>query len=279
MPPKHHKRRAPRRVRKYHRKGHRAGKMSSNTKVDDKVILRRTIQMTSSTGLTGVGQYVYYAVSPANTNYSNLANVAEFGARAQLYDEYCIKSVKMTFRPLVNTINPANTAAVTTFRSDLFHWVDRDGNTPVSTSVSVIPKLMEYDSLKVRKVTQAFHRTIKCKSFWVNTGSGQNAVAPNSSSIQPWINAGYLQMMGIYGENLPFPTPTTIGDVTYEWNVHFRGKKPVAFGFDATSGSVILTPLTSYVPLAPMNPAAEEPLDETVGAIVVTSVKGDVAHI
>jgi len=50
----------------------------------------------------------------------------------------------------------------------------------------------------------------------------------------------------MYAENLNVPSTSTVGQAEVEWFVEFRGKKPSNYGYDPVSGSIIITPMTSF---------------------------------
>jgi hypothetical protein len=113
---------------------------------------------------------------------------------------------------------------------------------------------MTYDSLKTTTFYKKMSRTVKLKSFW--TDCSAPTVVPQSvnGTAQPWVIAGCCQSIVWYGEKLPFGTGTALGQLEVIWRVQFRGKKPAEFTYDALSGSVIVTPITSYTALAVGNP-------------------------
>ena len=242
------KTRAPRRK---NRRTNRRGKMASNTKVLESVKYRVQVPVTTATSATGVGQYVFQTYTTQNSLYTNVAGSPEFAAQKSLYDEMCVTSCKVTYRPFYDNVAPGNS---TTSSSGVgYVWIDRDGNAPVATSIGVPIKLQAYDSCKVVRLNRPWSRMIRTKGkFWtdVNIPTIQSSV---TGSSQPWVNAGALQMLGFYAEKIPLTAGQALGDITVEWNVQFRGKKPVAFSFDSVSGSVILTPLSSYPQLTPTN--------------------------
>jgi hypothetical protein len=205
-------------------------------------------------------------------------------AQKQLYDEFRVVSAKVTYRPFYNVIQPTSTTTAATI--NLYTAIDRDGGTPVSSATQVPVKMQAYDSCRIFKTNKSWSRTMKLRTFWTDCSQYQANPSGGNGAMQPWINAGALQALIIYAENLPVNTGALLGELTFTCNVQYRGKKPVSFGFDPVSGSVIMTPLESYAPLAVFNPPVsevdvlqDEYLDISGGNIIVVSnTDGEVAH-
>jgi len=283
MPRKYAPRRRPaRKPRARRARGPFKGKAAANTKVDLVAKYRIPLNFSSQLGIN-VPTYAYSAFTPCHSLFSGLAvSSTEFQAQKQLFDEYCITSMKVTYSPLVNV----NNSAINLGDPRVHTIVDRDGNTPIATSVSVPNKMQAYDSYKEYTIYRKWSRTLRCKNFWMDTGiTGINPQA-EAGTAQPWVNAGMTQVMAIYCQELPasFPVGTNLGSMTVEWTVKFRGKKTTAFGYDPVSGSVILTPITSYPRDIPVTSSVigltgpDEVLTCVDGEIVVTSsYSGEVA--
>lgn len=233
-------------------KGKSKGSRAANTKVDEKVVYRIR-QNNSLFGATTVSNYFYSAFSPYNQTYANITSVPEFMAQANMFDEFCIKYLKVTYRPLYTQTpapQPPGTPG-TAWESTQYTAVDRDGKTPVSSSIDVPSKMLTYDSCREHQWNRKWSRTLKLKSFWLDASIPTHA--PVGISTQEVTNAGYMQALIHYGQNCYAPIGV-IGTYDLEFGVHFRGKKPVAFSYDASSGSVILTPVENFGnPITPGN--------------------------
>jgi len=242
MPPR--RRRAPRKQmrRKAGRKAAKA--IAANTKVDLKASYRVPYNFVATTGAS-VGTYAYSAYSPAHFNYSNLAAMSsEFTAQKQLFDEFCITGMTVKYTPMINVNNTSSTGG----DARIHTVVDRDGTVPVSTSVSVPNKLQAYDSYKEFNIYKRWSRSVRCKSFWMDTGIASINPQAEAGTAQPWVNAGLTQVLVLYAQYLPpaAAPPYNLGTLTVVWNVKFRGKKTTAFGYDPVSGTVFMTPISSY---------------------------------
>jgi len=222
MPPrKMMKKRAPRRRRAAARRPRRGA--ASNTRVDEDVRYRSTQTFSTKASATGVGQFAFSTFSPQNANHYNISQISEFNGQALLYDEFRVKSVKVSYRPFYNVMTVQDFVANSNI--NLYTFVDRDGNVPVSSSINVPLKIQAYDSCKIFKTTKAWSRTLKCKTFWSDTASAAvNPRVGTLGTLQPWINAGIVQCMGLYAENVPVESAANIGEITYEVHVSFRGK-------------------------------------------------------
>jgi len=270
------KRAAPRR-----RRVRKTGIAANNTKTDLKAVYRSVFQVKTQASSSGVGQYAYYAFSPQNASYTNVTTFSEFNAQKQLYDEFRVVSATLTYRPFYNVIQPTSTT--TAGNINLYTVIDRDGGTPVSTAVQVPVKMQSYDSCRIFRSSKGWSRTMKLSTFWTDCGQPTvNPVGGNVGVYQPWTNKGAVQALIMYAENLPVNTGAILGELTFSCKVEYRGKKPVAFGLDPVSGSVIMTPLESYVPLPVFNPPltlAEVESDEQIacvdGQVVVISNNDD----
>lgn len=146
------------------------GKNSQNTKTDERVTLR-VVQDIRAVGSTAnnVGSYVWVAYSPQNTAYFNITSSTEFTARKALYDEFKISYMKISFRPSVNEVISAQGTGATAafFSPDVYTFIDRDGNAPISTSLNIPAKLQEYASCRIHKWTRSWTRTLKTNTFGV----------------------------------------------------------------------------------------------------------------
>lgn len=230
------------------------GKNSQNTKTDERVTLR-VVQDIRAVGSTAnnVGSYVWVAYSPQNTAYFNITSSTEFTARKALYDEFKISYMKISFRPSVNEVISAQGTGATAafFSPDVYTFIDRDGNAPISTSLNIPAKLQEYASCRIHKWTRSWTRTLKTNTFWCNTN--YPVANTNEPEFQPWINKGVMGMVGVYAQYLQVPPTNLLGQITVTYGVQFRGKKPTAFGYDPVSGTVLVTPIECYPLIVPQN--------------------------
>lgn len=245
-------------ARKGKGKGARKGKLSNNTKVDITTIFKKSDKVGTVQSVSGVGTYIYLGMSPYNLAWVNLQSTAEWTSYSNLYDEFRIVSCSMSYVPTLTQGVPgtANNVVAT-----IHSWVDRDGNSPVSNSVSVPSKLAQYGSYRKGSFYKPHTRTLKCKPFWVDCKTGpvdENFIVAN----QPFINAGYLQSIGMYAENLPSGASVAVGSVNYSFKVQFRGKKPAMFTYDPVSGSTVITPVESLTKESMIYPQASVLLSE-----------------
>jgi len=263
------------------RKPRRQGKASANTKVIERVVYRTTLNSVPASSSTGVGAYINYQFSPQHLTYYNITQSAEFLAQRNMYDEFKITSMTVQFKPYATVAFPNN--GTTILNNQCYTCIDRDGQVPVSTSMSVPLKIMGYDSARTHILQKAWSRTTKVKGWWTDTGVPTVNPGLQNGTAQPWVNAGAVQTLTHYGENLPFGSGSVFGQYTVSFRVEFRGKKPVSFSYHAASGSVILTPFTSFIflpPLKPLRPIDDVNDDEAViscvgGNVVITSSVND----
>lgn len=274
-------------MRKPRRKTGKKGSKANNTKVDLRATFRSVVNMKVSPmgdGTSGLF-YSYLQFSPQNANSANVGNHPEFAAQSKLFDEFKVTSVSVKFRPFITTFQYVNTLKPTD--NQMYTVIDRDGGTIVTASTAVIPALTQYDSCRPHALTKPWKRTLKLNSWWTDC-SAPNVAPGSNTAIQPWINAGAVQTLHVYVENLFITNMSPVGEITYEYNVQFRGKKPAAFTYEPNSGSVIITPLESFnlTALAPFNPpvAPEDRIydtklvcDENGNIQVVSNVDGTTA--
>ena len=254
------RRRPARKPRRKVRKGGK-GKMSLNTKTDLYATYRLTGQIQAQTAITVAGSYFWYGWSPQHFNWTNVTSSSEFLVQCRLYDEFKVSSMKVTFRPYASQVLPDNVSPNYSFTS--YTIVDRDGNVPVTTAMAVPPKLLSYDSCKVGRTYKAWSRTVRVNNNWTSTTNPTQNPQGANGLAQPWVNRGACQVIGFYAERLPYANNANIGEVIVEFKVQYRGKKSTALGYDAASGSVILTPLSSYPTLICNNPPL--PINEVQG--------------
>jgi len=249
----------PRRPRRAHRRAARkprrraAGRAGANTKVVERVVYRTTLNsVPQQSTVGGVGAFINYQFSPQHLTYYNISQSSEFLAQRNMYDEFKITSMTVQFKPYATQTFPNN--GTTTLSTQCYTCIDRDGQVPVSTSMSVPLKIMSYDSAKTHLLQKSWSRTMRLKGWWTDTGLATLNPALQNGTGQPWINAGAVQTLTHYGENLPFGVGSVFGQYTVTWRVQFRGKKPVSFSYHAASGSVVLTPFTSFSVIPSFNP-------------------------
>jgi len=266
-------RRGVRKVRRQKRKVNRKGKLSSNTKVDVVSVYRTNTALTVTAAVTpSLGFYHYSAYSPQNSQYVTIAQQSEFQSQAKLYDEFNIVKVKYTYRPWANVQTlaaQAPTAPVAFYDINLYTFIDRDGSNPISTSTNATQKVQSYDSCKIYSYNKKWSRVVRKKTFWTDTNFPTMNPASSSGLAQPWINAGAMQVLGLYAERIPLnAVGELLGELITEYTVQFRGKKPALYAYDPVSGSVIVTPTSSYPPLAPSN--SPDSLPVVLGDEVIT---------
>lgn len=242
------------------------GKKADNTKVIEKATFSYVEGINSFTSATGVGQYILYGYSPVNTAYVNVNKQQEFIVQSKLFDEYCITGMKVTYIPTFNYV--ASTTLTTTSNGQMFSIVDRDGNAPIASSISVPVKLQAYTSCRRHHIAKTWSRFVKCNRFWMDTNNSTvNPAGASNGATQAWTNAGLTQSLSFYAEQLNSPATSQFGQARIEWFVEFRGKKPANYGYDPVSDSVIITPMTSL----DLVPYLNVPSDD------LSSVLGDVA--
>jgi len=231
------------------------GKMSNNTKVDAKMTFKFTQSAKYAQG--GVN-YLYYGFSPLNAKGVTVNDCTEFNVQKALFDEFCITSVRVNFKPIANFLAPA--AAVTTpTYTNIYTLIDRDGNVPISTSLDVPTKLQAYDSLRKKHFLKPQSRSVKCSKFWIDTSTSYLPSGINQQ-FQPWTNKGLNQMIVYYAQQLPgYNANDIMGTFEVSFNVQFRGKKPSVWSYDPLTGSVLITPMSSMPnQLDPTNKPAVE---------------------
>ena len=268
------------RMRK-HRKGRKGG-MAQNKKVDERIVLRTVTNLIGKNSSWGAGTYIWYAYSAQNSTATTVVSNPEWTPHATLYDEFCVTSMTMKYRPYTNAVQILQGLGATAafFNPDVYTFIDRNGQTPVTTNFGVVSKIQQYDSCRIHKWTKPFSRTVKLGRFWTSTVSPLGNAT--DAAYQPWVQKGVLGVFGLYAEQLQLPPNSALGELTFEFHVSFRGKKPVAFAYDATSGSVILTPLTSFSHVPVFNPPAatvypDEYLDISGGTVIVRGQSGEQA--
>jgi hypothetical protein len=254
--------------------------MANNKKTDERVVFRTVSNLVGANSSFGAGTYLWYAYSAQNANYTNIASQPEFNVRKVLYDEFKVSHMVIKYRPYTNQviISQGVGATAANFNPDIYTFIDRNGGAPVTTSSDVPAKIQQYDSCKIFKWTKSWSRKVALGTFWTSTS--QPTMLSTENAAQPWVQKGILGFVGIYAQYLQLPPNTNLGELTVEYHVQFRGKKATAFSYDAVSGSVILTPLSSYTVMAPFNPPQsvehvlyDETIDISGSAIVVKSVK------
>jgi len=280
MPPtrKPYRKTKPRRRAPARRRG---GAMASNTKTVERVVYRATTTFTATNAARAPGFNAYNRYSAQNLDVYNLTASSEFLAQSKLFDEFKVSHVKITYKPFYNVITP--TTQVANADINLYTWVDRDGGSPVSSAVDVPQKIQAYDSCRISKITKGFSRTMKLKTWWTNCD--RPLISAFDATSQPWINAGAVQQLSFFAQNVPITSAQNLGQITCEWHVQFRGKITPMYGYDPVSGSVILTPLSSYATAEADNPPPGITMaagDETVecgeeGLVITSAYDGSVA--
>jgi len=268
-------RKGARRMRKARKPRRSAGKASANTKVIERVTYRTTLNSVPTNSTTGVGAFINYQFSPQHLTYYNITQAPEFLAQRNMFDEFKITSMTVQFKPYATVAFPNN--GTTTLMNQCYTCIDRDGMVPVSTSTSVPLKMLSYDSARTHILQKSWSRTMKLKGWWTDTNVPTVSPGTLNGAGQPWINSGAVQTLTHYGENLPFGAGSVLGQYTVAFKVQFRGKKPVSYSYHASSGSVILTPFTSYSVLPPFNPP--RPIDDVINDEAVIACVGGVVTI
>lgn len=239
---RHRKARRPRRVRRARKGGKGSGKMSNNTKVDATYTYKRVTPITYNSG--AFANYMCYSFSPLNSNFANLNGVSEFNAQSAIFDEFCVTSVRVVYKPVMTMVSPQY-AILSYSDPNIYSIIDRDGNVPLSFSVNVADKLQSYNSCKKKHYTKTQSRVITCKKFWMDTAT-PNIPAGVQAVYQPQTNAGLNQVITWYGQGLPGLQPGDyMGIFEVYYKVQFRGKKPSVWTYDQTTGSVLITPMSS----------------------------------
>jgi len=176
--------------------------------------------------------------------------MAEWQARSSLYDEFKITSLKLKYKPYYteSTLNTQYSPQSAISNVDIYTIIDRDGTSVFSASLNMPAKLAMYDSYQRKPFNKPWSRSLTT-SLWMNTASVP--VAPGTvqgnQGLQYLVNGGALQEMMIYCYNLPqVANQQAWGQITVEFNVCFRGKKPTSLSYDPVSGSTIITPLSSF---------------------------------
>jgi hypothetical protein len=175
-----------------------------------------------------------------------------------MYDEFCIKKVKVNYTPVVTTTAPANVFTGLPTSYMMYTVVDRDGRLPVSSAANIPQKLESYDSFKKFLLTKNISRTIKCKPMWLDCNTAAIDPTQESGLAQPYVNAGLSQLIAFWCQNVPFVAGVQLGTIRIEWHVAFRGKKAVSYTVLPDGVSVVMTPIEAFnADIAPLNP----PLD------------------
>jgi len=250
MPPRKYFRRKPR-AKKPARKS--KGKLSTNTKASfDAVYTVRSELVMAIAQAGNAGMYAYSKFSPNNETAISIQNCQEFLVQSRLYDEFCIRSMTVTYEPNM-TNNPMSGASPFTGQASqnkLYTWIDRDGGNSITTAADAIVAINSYDSVKVTSILRKVKRTVRCKPFWIDTNYQVLNPAFAAGLAQPWVNSGNQQVVSFYSQKLPFSVQSTsLGSITTTYRVSYRGKKSVNLTYDAATGAVIMVPLSSFAPL------------------------------
>jgi len=222
-----------------------------------------------------VGQFINYQFSPQHLTYYNITQSSEFLAQRNMFDEFKITSMTVQFKPYATQAVPNNGTSI--LNNQCYTCIDRDGNVPVSTSMSVPLKILSYDSAKTHILQKSWSRTMKLKGWWTDTGVPTMQPGTANGTAQPWVNSGAVQTLTHYGEQLPFGAGSVLGQYTVAWRVQFRGKKPVSFSYHEASGSVIMTPFTSFSVIAPFNPP--KPIYDVINDEAIVDCSGGLVII
>lgn len=260
------------------KKAARKGKKSNNTKAQVNAQFKLFQNFTTIPSSTGTAGNVGYSLfSPMNGTACSVNQSNEFLIQSKMYDEFCVRSLKVTYLPGTN-INNLVTGVGNGTTVDLHSWVDRDGGTPVNSASNSPQQIQAYDSAKRGNIMRKHVRRVTCKPFWVDCN--QNVLMSPYQLTAPYAQAGLLQLVGFYTEKIPITAATTLGTFVIEWNVSFRGKKSMNLTYDPISDSIIMTPLSSYPALPHGNPPLSEKdvlsFDQTLscdasGNLVITS--------
>jgi len=221
--------------------------MKNNTKVDERVKFSLVQPLVSVNGPAGssVLTYTYNKYGLGSTTAFNIGQMGEWQARSSLYDEFKITSVTLKYKPYYTemTYNQQYSPLSAISTVDCYTAIDRDGFNAFSASLNIPSLLAQYDSFQRKSMFKPWSRTLK-SSLWMNTS---RALYAPSSAPQHLINAGYIQELMVYVANIPNITKDQAwGQITIEYHVCFRGKKPVSLSYDALSGSTIVTPISSF---------------------------------
>lgn len=148
-----------------------------------------------------------------NFQLNNLVNASEF---TSLYDQYCIKAIKIEFIPRCTEATPNNPNLI----GNLWTVIDRDD----STAPSNLDTLVQYQNLKRTQMTQVHTRYFvpSCKDTIFATGSTQTY-----GEIQnKWIDCGSpdAEHYGIklWSDGLPTGAPAISYDVSTKFYLAFK---------------------------------------------------------
>jgi len=252
------------------------GAASANAKTIIKAHYKTTTALLAKQSSTGVGAYMFSCYSPQNREYYNINSSPEFLAQCKMFDEFKVTQMKVTFKPYAN-VGFANNSSSIVLKNQLYTVIDRDGNVPISTSVSIPDKLQEYDSLKVHDFRKAWSRVVKVKGFWSDCNNATVTVTGNNGLAQPWVQAGCTQVLALYGEYLPFGTDAPVGQMEVNWSVCFRGKKPTAFAYDPLSGALTMVPISSLSRLVPQN--GPQTIEQTIPERLEVDASGNIVFV
>jgi len=241
--------------------------MKLNTKVDERVKFTYVQPVVCQNGPAGssVLTYAYYKFSPWSSTCFNLYSMAEWQARSGLYDEFKITNLKVSFKPYYTeiTLNQQYSPQSAISNVDLHTIIDRDGTTAFSASLDIPSKLAMYDSYQRKNITKPWSRSLKTTA-WMNTSAlpASPGSVTSNQAMQYIVNNGLIQELVLFLYNIPNITANQAwGQVTVQFSVCFRGKKPATLSYDPLSGSTIITPLSSFSHtddvLVPMNPSVQ----------------------
>lgn len=273
------------------RRGAPKGKRSQNTKVNAnlKVSVNATLQI-GNAGQNVVTNYTLGYVTPLGpfgSNASSFFSNRDFIAQKALYDEVCIRSFKVTYTPVVNTVNLYDQGFVVpatnqvTLQPNLYTWFDRDSTPMTAVSASMPQVLAQYDSYKRHDCRKKWSRTIKLKPIWLACDGVAAASHVSEAATIPLTQAGLLGALGIYGQNLPWggsisSSNEAFGQIQTTWSFSFRGKRSLNTQVDA-NGIITLTPASLYAPIAPTMLYAE--LNDVDGIPLSLDASGNPVYV
>lgn len=286
-------RRHRRRVRRARKGKKSAGRMSNNTKVDERITLKyyqTILPVNSASPPASYDPYVFTTWSPQNSNQQNVTQSQEWSVHASLYDEFKVTSMTVSFTPAATQNSPLGLGTANT-AIKAYSVIDRNSTPLASFATTSVPaKFLQLDSCRTHSMLKPWSRTLRVKNLWCST---QNPIfdaavgGPGGVGAQPWVASGALAVLALYSEKIPTAVGAPLGQVIISFRCQFRGKKPSAYKYDPLSGSVIITPLSSYTQIAPQNPPQSQNLveddehfeDVSGNIIIVSNATGEIARV
>ena len=232
------KRRSPKKSRRPKAK---AGRSSANKDVF-KIRFESNMELYPQQGLFPAN-YMYSSFSMLNNTSGviSLPGNGEFGVYRQMYDQFRVHNVKVTFTPKYKAPDglagpvAVDSGVVAVGTNFVYSVVDRDAGFP-----SQIPAILRYSSHKVHTKFQKITRVLTAtypKDLWID--------AQNIPITQAAIGLmGLRGCLGIYGEGFPELAGEIFNSSWYSakitWDVTFRGKA-INATVNETTGAVTLT--------------------------------------